>query len=112
MVKQHATTNGKPEAIESFVYGEQNTFYKYVKRVLARNHCSEYKIFISQSIPTDWHNKAEENASRIRLTFSLEKVNVTVNADETFLLFHPLGERLIAPTRVKCVGTAMQVDDM
>jgi hypothetical protein len=32
----------------------------------------------------------------IRETFSRENVDVFVNMDETFLLFHPFGERLIA----------------
>ncbi len=34
-----------------------------------------------------------------------------MNANETFLLFHPFGENLIAPRVVKRVGTAMQVDN-
>ena len=34
-----------------------------------------------------------------------------MNANETFLLFHPFGENLIAPRGVKHVGTAMQVDN-
>ena len=45
------------------------------------------------------------------LTSCCENVDVVVNADETFLLFHPLGQRLIAPTGVKRVGTALQVDN-
>ncbi len=42
--------------------------------------------------------------------FSQENVDVVVNADETFLLFHPFGERLIAKTGVKRVGIVAQVD--
>jgi hypothetical protein len=34
-----------------------------------------------------------------------------VNADETFLLFHPFGDKVIAPAGKKCVGTAAQVDN-
>jgi hypothetical protein len=34
-----------------------------------------------------------------------------VNADETFLLFHPFRENVIAPTGMKRVGSAVQVDN-
>jgi hypothetical protein len=40
-----------------------------------------------------------------------EEENVVINADETFLLFHPFGEKLLAPRGVKHVGTAVQVDN-
>ncbi len=43
--------------------------------------------------------------------FRTEKVDAVVNADETLLLFPPLGEKLIAPTGIKCVGMAITVDD-
>jgi len=55
--------------------------------------------------------KAEENAARIRATFLKEDVDVVINADETFLLFHPFGQRLIAPTGVKRAGSVVQVDN-
>ena len=41
----------------------------------------------------------------------MEKVDVVINADETFLLFHPFGQRLIAPTGIKCIGSVVQVDN-
>ncbi len=40
----------------------------------------------------------------------MENVDVAINADEPFLLFHPFGQRLIAPTGVKHVGNVAQVD--
>jgi hypothetical protein len=43
--------------------------------------------------------------------FLREKVDVVVNADETFLLFHPFGNQLVAPTGVKHVGTVVQADN-
>jgi hypothetical protein len=66
---------------------------------------------MSQTVPVDWCNKAEENSARIRERFRANNVDVVVNADETFLLFHPFGEKLLAPVGVKCVGTAAQVDN-
>ena len=78
---------------------------------MARNRFSIRKISISQSVPVDWRSKAEENTARIRATFLKEDVDVVINADETFLLFHPFGQRLIAPTGVKRVGSVVQVDN-
>ena len=108
---QHVKEQGDKETTDAFLNGKRATLNKYVARVLARNKFSVQKISISQSVPPDWRQKAEENAARIRKTFSSENVDVVVNADETFLLFHPLGQRLIAPTGVKRVGTALQVDN-
>ena len=76
-----------------------------------RNRISVRKMSILQSVPVDWRSKAEQNTSRIREKFLSEKVDVVVNADETFLLFHPLGDRLVAPTGVKRVGTVVQADN-
>jgi hypothetical protein len=93
------------------VKGKQNTFHKFMSRVLKRNQWSVRKITISQSVPVDWRQKAEMNSARIREKFREENVDVVVNADETFLLFHPFGEKLIAPTGIKRVGSAVQVDN-
>jgi hypothetical protein len=38
-------------------------------------------------------------------------VDVVINADETLLLFHPFGEKLIAPPGIKRVSSAVQVDN-
>jgi hypothetical protein len=62
-------------------------------------------------VPVDWRNKAEQNSERIRERIRGENVDVVINADETFLLFHPIGEKLLAPMGVKPVGTAVQVDN-
>jgi hypothetical protein len=64
-----------------------------------------------ESTPVDWRIKSEQNCARIRQRFLKEDVDVVVNADETFLLFHPFRENLIAPRGVKRVGAAMQVDN-
>ena len=62
-------------------------------------------------MPPDWREKAMENVARTRNTLSKQKVDVVINADETFLLFHPFGQWLIAPTGIKCIRTAVQVDN-
>ena len=106
MVLQELIANGSQDC-----FRKTATLNRYVQRVLARNNFSVRKISISQSVPPDWREKAEENAARIRHTFLKEKVDIVINADETFLLFHPFGQRLIAPTGVKPIGSAVQVDN-
>jgi len=59
----------------------------------------------------DWRVKAEENSLRIRTQFKAANVDVVVNADETFVLFHMQDHKLIVPTGIKRVGTAAQVDN-
>jgi len=93
------------------VQGKRSTLNRYVQRVLARNKFSVRKISISQSVPAHWRSKVEENSARIRSTFLKEKVDVVINADEAFLLFHPFGQRLIVPTGIKRVGSVVQVDN-
>jgi len=111
LVLDHVGKQDDKDTVDSFVNGKRATLNKYVQCVLARNNYSVRKISISQSVPPDWHQKAQENAARIRKTFCKEKVAVVVNADETFLLLQPFGQRLIASTGVKRVGTALQVDN-
>jgi len=85
---------------------------KLISRVLKRKRWSVRKKTLLQSVPVDWRNKAEQNSERIQERFRSENVDVVINADETFILFHPFEEKLLAPLGVKCVGTAVvQVDN-
>jgi hypothetical protein len=111
MILRHANDENIKGNYDELVQGKRSTLNRYVQRVLARNQFSVRKISISQSVPADWRSKAEENSARIRSTFLKEKVDVVINADETFLLFHPFGQRLIAPTGIKRVGSVVQVDN-
>ena len=111
LVQQEVAGGDDACAVKMFVTGKRNSLQKFIARTLKRNKWSVRKITISQSIPVDWRTKSEENAARIRDKFSAENVDVVVNADETFLLFHPFGEKVIAPTGMKRVGSAVQVDN-
>jgi hypothetical protein len=91
--------------------GKHDTLQKFISRTLQRNNWSVYKMTISQSIPVDWRIKSKQNCAQICQRFLKEDVDIVVNADETFLHFHPFVENLIAPTGVKHVETAMQVDN-
>ena len=110
-MQQHLTNSNDNEAVKLFVNGKRNTLTKFISRTLRRNNWSIRKITISQSVPVDWRKKAEQNSARIRAKFRAEDVDVVVNADETFLLFHPFGDKLLAPTGIKRVGSAVQVEN-
>ena len=87
VVMQHIKKENNTRAVDQFVNGKRNTFNKFIQRVLKRNNFSVRKMTTSQSVPVDWRQKAEDNTRRIREKFKAEKVDVVVNADETFLLF-------------------------
>jgi len=110
-VLQNINSGNKEDKYEDFVHGKRSTLNWYVQCVLARNRFSVWRISISQSVPSDWRPKAEENATRIQATFMKEDVDVVIKADETFLLLHPFEQRLIALTGVKLVGSVAQVDN-
>jgi len=111
MFQAHVRKDKDEEALKLYVNGKKNTANKFLHRVLKRNQYSVRKNSISQSIPVDWRVKAEENALRIRNQFHKAKVDVVINADETFVLFHMQDHKLIVPTGIKRVGTAAQVDN-
>jgi len=90
-VLQNINSGNKEDKYEDFVHGKRSTLNRYVQCMLARNRFSVWIISISQSVPSDWCSKAEENATRIRATFMKEDVDVVINADETFLLLYPFG---------------------
>jgi hypothetical protein len=111
MFQAHVRKDKDEDALKLYVNGKKNTANKFLHRVLKRNQCNGRKNSISQSIPVDWRVKAEENALRIRNQFNEAKVDVVINADETFVLFHMQHHKLIIPTGIKRVGTAAQVDN-
>jgi hypothetical protein len=111
LIQQHISSNYSDAAVDTFVKGKRNMLHKFVSLVLERHQWSVRKISISQSIPVDWRMKAKMNSARIRKKIKDEDVDVVINADETFLLFHPFGEKLIASTGIKRVGSAVKVDN-
>ena len=111
MVQRHVMKDGSDDEKMLFVNGKKNTTSKFIQRVLKRNRFSIRKNSISQSVPVDWRIKAESNAARIRAQFLEEDVDVVINADETFVLFHMQDNRMIVPTGIKRVGSAAQVDN-
>jgi hypothetical protein len=111
LFQAHVRQGDDEEAKGLYVTGKPNTRNKFLHRTLKRHHYSVRENSISQSIPVDWRVKAEENSLRIRTQFKAANVDVVVNADETFVLFHMQDHKLIVPTGIKRVGTAAQVDN-
>ena len=60
----------------------------FVEHAMTKVGFCQREKTISQKIPVDWRTKSESGAARIRATFTQEKVDVILAADETFIRFH------------------------
>jgi hypothetical protein len=101
----------REETKSVFVNGQKNSVTTFIRHVLDQNQYSVRKNTISQSVPVDWRSKVEDNAAKIRALFKEEKVDIIINADETFVLFHMQSDHVIVPKGINRVGTAAQVDN-
>jgi hypothetical protein len=106
-VQQHLINPNDNEAVKLFINGKLNSLIKFISRAFKRNNWSVRKISISQSVPVDCRKKAEQNSARIHEKYRPEDVDVIMNADETFLLFYPFRDKLLATTGIKRVGLAV-----
>jgi len=88
---------------------KKHTVHKFLGQILKKNKFSIRQNSIPQSLPLDWQRKSKENTLRICTLFKAENVNVVINADKTFVLFHMKENCLIVPTDMNRVGTATQV---
>ena len=73
-----------------------------------RQNWSKRKSTVCQAIPD---NVARHDAKIIRDTFFIEKLDVEIALDETFILFRPTDDRIVAPTGVQRVGTTNPIDN-
>jgi len=71
---------------------------------------SLWKHSIGQTVPEDWRLKAEANAARIQKRIKDAKVDVALNADQTFVNFYMEEETVIAPRGTKRVGGRVKAD--
>ena len=90
LVQQKITNDNDNTAMTWFVSGKHDTLQKFISQTLQKNNWSVCKMISSQSIPVDWQIKSEPNCAQIQQRFLKEDIYDVVNADETFLLFHPL----------------------
>ena len=85
-------------------------FTNWLKRCLERAGWSLRKNSVGQTVPEDWRQKAEANAKRIRERFKEEDVEVTINADQTFVNFFMEETQVVAPKGTKRVGGKIKAD--
>ena len=64
-------------------------------------------------MPDNWYELSKECVAKIRSDFKDKGVTQVVNADQTFINFHPTSDdgRIICPTGSKRVGTTVQSDE-
>lgn len=94
------------------IYGNNSTKRTvWLHRAISKIGFSVRKSTISQKVPENWRELAEEGARRVRDKFKKEDVDVVLGADETFIRFHEAADKVIAPTGVKRVGTSIKTDD-
>ena len=69
----------------------------FISRAIKRIGFSTRKNSVGQSVPDTWYVDAVKAARKIRDEFKAEGVDIVVNADQTFVRFHPESEYVIAP---------------
>ena len=77
---------------------KKTSLSQFITRCMNRIGFSNRKCCIGQAVPDDWYEQAIAAAKDIRETFKNENVDVVVNADQTFVNFHPESNYVIAPT--------------
>lgn len=94
------------------IYGKNNTKRTvWLHRAISKIGFSVRKATISQKVPENWRQLAEDGARRVRHKFKMEDVDVVLGGDETFIRFHEAVDKVIAPTGVKRVGSSIKTDD-
>jgi len=84
-----------------FSHAKRAKLNRYVQRVLARNNFSVRKISISQSMPPDWHEKSHGECCKNKKYLLKHQADIVINADETFFLFHPFGQRQLSVSELR-----------
>ena len=82
----------------------------WLSRVLSRGGWSLRANSIGQTVPENWRSMAEANAEKISTRLKAENVQVTINADQTFVNFFAEEEVVVAPTGTKRVGGKIKSD--
>jgi len=82
----------------------------FVSRVMKRIGYSDRKNCIGQAVPDDWYDISIEATKEIRNDFLSENVDVVVNADQTFINFHPESSYVIVPKSSRHVGGNVKAD--
>ena len=68
---------------------KRSKFSTWLKRVLKRAGWTLRSKTVSQKIPSNWKDIAQEDSARICAKMAAAGVTVLINADETFIHFYP-----------------------
>ena len=82
----------------------------WLSRVLSRGGWSLRANSIGQTVPENWRSMAEENTKKICTRFKEENIQVTINADQTFVNFFMEEKVVVAPTGTKRIGGKIKAD--
>jgi hypothetical protein len=83
----------------------------FISRAMERYRWSNRKVSISQTVPSDWKDRAIDDALHICELFRRSDVDVEIAMDEVFMQFHATKDRVIAPCGVKRTGTVNPVEN-
>eukprot|EP00474_Spongospora_subterranea_P004024 CRZ04482.1 hypothetical protein [Spongospora subterranea] len=97
--------------LDSSKKSHPNSLHQFVRRVLQDNRFSTRTPTVSQSIPLNWKELAENNAEYLRKLFRSKNVDVVITADEVFLKFHKIALKAIAKTGERHIGNIVQAHD-
>ena len=82
----------------------------WLDRVLARSGWSLRANSIGQTVPENWRPMSVANAARIQKSYKEANVQVTINADQTFVKFFMEEAQVVAPTGTKRIGGKIKAD--
>ena len=91
------------------VAGKEPHLAMFLSRCLKRINFSTRKNSISQVVPDDWREQAEEASQRIRE--ALRDCDIVLNADQTFVKMYLEDEKVLAPIGAKRVGGKVNATD-
>lgn len=76
----------------------------FVTRCLDRMNYCVRKNSIGQKVPADWRERSEVNVEEIVAVLKEAKVEVVINADQTFIRYYPESDYVCAPKGAKRIG--------
>ena len=97
--------------LKKLASGKQSGLAKFLSDALDRFHFSVRKNSIGQTVPENWRELAEKNSADLNKLFLEGKVDVVINADQTFVNFLPEAQYVLAPKGAKRIGGKIKGDE-
>ena len=80
---------------------KKNSLVQFITRCMDCISFSTHKCCIGQAIPDNWCEKVIEAAKETWEAFKARNIDAVVNADQTFIHFHPESNYVIAPKNAR-----------